>query len=144
MARKPPPPSYPLETGKVEREGGSTSAESRAAQVVGQHLPDPFVIKTVDLDGYKVRLQQSRRSTQVQIKLGDGGPEDQPSERVRAILTVPEGPHGNRLFNYNSKDNAWAMRLSKHDRASSYHKAERVFADVVKIIASERGPGATR
>jgi hypothetical protein len=35
-------------------------------------LADPFPLKTVNLGGYKVHLQQSRQAGEMQIRFGDG------------------------------------------------------------------------
>src|SRR5262245_31877590 len=50
-----------------------------------QYRPNPFPIRTTNLDGYKVRLQESRpegQPWQMQIKFGDGGLDNRPSDAV--------------------------------------------------------------
>src|SRR5258708_32465650 len=46
-------------------------------------IRDPFPIKTVDLGGYKLRLQHSRKNNQIQIKFGEGKSEDRPPTEIR-------------------------------------------------------------
>ena len=49
-------------------------------------LPDPFPIKTVNVDGHKVQLQQKRQANQMEIKFGDGSKKGKPSDAVRDFI----------------------------------------------------------
>jgi hypothetical protein len=100
---------------------------------------DPWVIKTVNIGGYRIRLQERRRSNQMQIKFGEGRPEDEPSASVLNLVTSPKGSASAKLFNWNSKDQAWAMRIARRDHATSRRLAEQIFTEVVKLVTSEKG-----
>jgi len=101
---------------------------------------DPFPIKTVNLDGYKVQLQENRQSRQMQIKFGDGSLNDKPSDAVREFVKAPEGPDGIR-FHWKDEDRAWGTRVDPEAPATSRDKAKRVFNEVVKRVAEEKGIG---
>lgn len=111
---------------------------------INQQLKDPFVIKLIDFDGYRVRLQQSRRSNQMQIKFGDGAPEDQPPEKILQLITTPDGPHGRKLFHWNSKDRAWSTRIVTAMRSETRWRVEQIFDEVVRSVAEGKGIGPAR
>jgi len=110
--------------------------------------PFPRVIKTAVLDdGYKIRLQQSQDRNEVQIKFGEGRTGDKPSDAVIDFIKAQEGPHGTR-FHWNNDDRAWGMPIRDpiHDPRllATREKARRIFDDVVKMVAQERGTGMER
>jgi hypothetical protein len=113
------------------------------AGATSQHLRDPWVIQTMNLDGYKVRLQQSRKYNQMQIKFGEGRTEERPSDQILDFVKAPDGPEGVK-FHWNNEDRAWGMRIDTNATATSRQAAEEVFQEVVKRIAQERGVGRSR
>ena len=63
----------------------------RAEQPARQFRPDPFTLKTVNLEGYKVQLQESRNSDagwQMQIKFGDGSKDRRLPRRTRIAAVL--------------------------------------------------------
>ena len=111
---------------------------------------DPFPVKTVNLDGYKLQLQESRNSDagwQMQIKFGAGSRDDMPSDAVRefiksqrlAVTTRAGEEKQVQMFHWNDSDRAWGMRIDFNAPATSRQKAERVFKEVVELVAQERG-----
>ena len=114
-----------------------------------QFRANPFPIKTVNLEGYKVRLQESRpagQPWQMQIKFGDGSREQMPSDEVRDFIKshkitieTMEGSKEVNLFRWNGEERAWAMRIEFNAPATSRLKAEGVFKEAVKRVAEERG-----
>jgi hypothetical protein len=119
-----------------------------------QYRPNPYPIKTANLDGYKVQLQESRpegKPWQMQIKFGDGSLDNRPSDAVvdfikshKVTVETQEGPKEVNQFRWNDQDRAWAMRIDYDAPATSRQKAERVFDAVVEMVAEERGVGRAR
>lgn len=114
-------------------------------------LADPFPVKTVNLDGYKVQLQHSRQANEMQIRFGDGTEKDKPSDEIRDFVkshkvkaATKEGEKEVQLFHWNKDDRAWGMRIDREMPATSRQKAEQAFEDVVKLVAQERGVGQQR
>ncbi len=115
-------------------------------------LADPFPIKTVNLDGYKVQLQHSRQANEMQIRFGDGTEKDKPSDEIRdfvkshkvEIETKTGEKKEVQLFHWNKDDRAWGMRIDRDRPATARQKAEQMFEDVVKLVAQERGAGQQR
>ena len=103
-------------------------------------MADPFPIKTVNLDGFKVQLQENRQSRQMQIKFGDGSLKDKPSDEIREFVKAPDGPDGIK-FHWKDEDRAWGTRINAEAPAASRQKAAQVFDEVVKRVAEERGVG---
>ena len=113
---------------------------------------DPFPVKTVNLDGYKLQLQESRKSDagwQMQIKFGDGGKDDMPSGDVRDFIkscriTVRTKSGEEKevpMFHWNDRDRAWGMGIDFDSPASARTVAAKVFNEVVDLVAQERGAG---
>jgi len=126
--------------------------QPKPGQPSQQFLADPFPIKTVNLDGYKVQLQHSRQSNEMQIRFGDGTEKDKPSDEIRdfvkshkvEIETKTGEKKEVQLFHWNQDDRAWGMRIDRDRPATSRQKAEQAFEDVVKLVAQERGAGQQR
>jgi len=125
--------------------------QPKPGQPSQQFLADPFPIKTVNLDGYKVQLQHSRQSNEMQIRFGDGTEKDKPSDEIRdfvkshkVMAATKEGEKEVQLFHWNKDDRAWGMRIDRDRPATSRQKAEQAFEDVVKLVAQERGAGLQR
>ena len=126
--------------------------QPKPGQPSQQFLADPFPIKTVNLDGYKVQLQHSRQSNEMQIRFGDGTEKDKPSDEIRdfvkshkvEIETKAGEKKEVQLFHWNKDDRAWGMRIDREMPATSRQKAEQMFEDVVKLVAQERGAGQQR
>jgi hypothetical protein len=133
-------------------------------QPARQWRTNPYPIKTVNLDGYKVQLQESRPNRedradkekllrddrwQMQIKFGEGTKQDEPSAAVREFIkshvkpvTTREGKETQvQLFHWNERDRAWGMEIDFKAPATSRQKAEEVYKDVVNLVAQERGVG---
>lgn len=118
------------------------------------YRPNPYSFKTVNVGGSKIRLQESRHEGQpwqMQIKFGDGGLDDRPSDAVidfikshKVTVETQEGPKEVNQFRWNDQDRAWAMRIDFNAPATSRQKAERVFDTVVELVAQERGAGRGR
>jgi hypothetical protein len=119
-----------------------------------QWRADPFAKKTVNLDGYKVQLQESRRSGagwQMQIKFGDGSLADKPSDAVLEALAAhkievvtKEGTKEVNQFRWNDTDRAWGMKIDFDTPNISRQKAEQVFEEMVELVAQDRGIGRER
>jgi hypothetical protein len=116
---------------------------------------DPFPIKTVNLDGYKVQLQESRHEGQpwqMQIKFGSGSRDDMPSgavldlikSRKLAVTTRAGEEKVVPMFRWNDTDRAWGAKIDYEAPATSRQNAEAVFRDVVELVAQERGAGRGR
>jgi hypothetical protein len=125
-----------------------------------QYRVNPFPIKAVNLsDGYKIQLQESRPDKethpgerwQMQIKFGDGGLEDKPSDAVidfikshKVKVTTGNGPKEVNQFRWNDEDRAWGMAIDFDMPATSRRQAEKIFEQVVDLVAQERGAGRSR
>jgi hypothetical protein len=119
-----------------------------------QYRPNPFPTRSANLDGYKIQLQESRsegQPWQMQIKFGDGGLDNRPSDAVidfikshKVTVETQEGPKEVNQFRWNDQDRAWAMRIDFNAPATSRQKAERAFDAVVEMVAQERGVGRER
>jgi hypothetical protein len=101
---------------------------------------DPEELKSEELNGYKIRLQHSRKHNQFQIKFGEGTSNDRPPTAIREFVRAPEGPDGPR-FAWNNEDRAWGMTIEENTAAASKIKAERVYAEVIKRVAEDLGIG---
>jgi hypothetical protein len=124
-------------------------------QPARQFRADPFALKTINLEGYKVQLQESRNSDagwQMQIKFGDGSKDQMPSDTVRdfiksqklAVTTKAGEEKEVQMFHWNDADRAWGARIDFNAPATSRENAYRVFNEVVEIVAEERGAGRAR
>jgi len=88
----------------------------------------------------------------MQIRFGDGTEKDKPSDDIRdfvkshkvEIETKTGEKKEVQLFHWNQDDRAWGMRIDRERSATARQKAEQVFADVVKLVAQERGAGLQR
>ena len=168
MARRKPVTATPEERSPAE----DTAAQSATATAVldapdaeapaRQWRANPWPVKTANLGGYKIVLQESRPEKQarepgddavrnepwsMQIKFGDGSKDDMPSGAVldyikshTKTVTTKEGEEFEvSLLRWNHSDQAWAMPIDFDAPRTSRLKAEQVFADVVDMIAAERG-----
>ena len=129
--------------------------------------PNPFPVRTVNLGGYKLVLQESRPDResragkekptadelwQMQIKFGSGSKDDMPSPEVLDFIksqtktvTTREGEEVDvQMFHWNRRDQAWGMTIDFGAPRTSRIAAEQVFADVVSMVAAERGVGQER
>jgi hypothetical protein len=129
-----------------------------------QWRENPSAIRIINLDGYKIKLQESRPDKemrkdkanptfdelwQMQIKFGSGGKEDMPPEQVLDYLrsltktvTTKEGEEKDvRLFRWNARDEAWGMAIEYEAARASRIRAEQVFDEVVAMVAKQRGAG---
>ena len=129
-----------------------------------QWRANPYPVKTVNLDGYRVQLQESRPEKesrvekdkpsrderwQMEIKFGDGGKQDEPSPAVLDFIkshtktvTTREGKETQvKLFHWNERDRAWGMEIEYGNGAVSREKAREVFDGVVERVREERGAG---
>jgi hypothetical protein len=129
-----------------------------------QWRANPYPVKTVNLDGYRVQLQESRPEKesradpdkpsrderwQMQIKFGDGSKQDEPSAAVLDLIkshtktvTTREGKETQvKLFHWNERDRAWGVEIEFGNGAVSREKAREVFDAVVELVAQERGAG---
>jgi hypothetical protein len=130
-------------------------------QPTRQYRANPFRLKTINLsDGYKIELQESRpdrqsardkKNWEMQIKFGDGSLKDKPSDTVIDAITshkitveTKSGPKEVNQFHWNNDDRAWGMEIAFDKPRESRQKAERVFADVVDLVARERGASRGR
>lgn len=132
------------------------SAQPEAAPEPEQRKwSNPFPRETVNLDGYKIRLQESRggeQGWQAQIKFGEGGENDKPSAEVldylksrKVTVTTKDGETRDiQQFRWNRQDAAWGMRIDFNEPAASRKTAEQVFEKVVEMVARERGVGRER
>jgi hypothetical protein len=101
---------------------------------------DPYPSNTVDLEGYKLQLQENLQRRQMQIKFGDGSLNDKPSDDILDFVKAPEGRDGVK-FHWNDDDRAWGMRIDPEAPRASRIKAEQVFKEVVKRVAEDKGIG---
>jgi hypothetical protein len=121
---------------------------------------NPYPIKTVNLsDGYKIRLQEYRPDKashpnerwQMQIKFGDGGLEDRPSDAVidflkshKVQVETREGPREVNQFRWNDEQRAWGMAIDYDMPNTSRRQAEKIFEQAVDLAAHERGASRER
>jgi hypothetical protein len=116
---------------------------------------NPFPVETVNLEGYKVQLQESRpegKPWEMQIKFGNGSREEMPSDAVLEfikshrlnVVNKAGEPKEVQLFKWNDDDRAWGMRIDFDAPATSRQKAEAVFKETAKLVAEERGVGRPR
>ena len=133
----------------------SAAQQPEAGQPPRQWRANPYPIKTVNLDGYKLQLQESRHEGQpwqMQIKFGSGGKDEMPSDAVRDFIkshkldVVTKGGEAKQiqLFHWNDKDRAWGMAIDFNAPATSRQKAAEVFKKTVELIAEERGVSQQR
>jgi hypothetical protein len=129
--------------------------EAANAGPSAKRYADPFLKNTVNVGGTKLQLQESRGSDQgwqMQIKFGDGSEKDKPSDPVREFIkshrttiTTKAGETKDiQLFHWNNRDQAWGMKIDFDKPATSRQKAEQLFAEVVKLVAEERGASPER
>jgi hypothetical protein len=123
-------------------------------------LADPFPFKTVTAGGSKVHFQHSRQAGEFQIRFGAGGKDEMPSDAVRDfikshkidIVTKAGEQTQVQLFHWNDHDRAWGTRIRIDPAATDEERvnaretvrqtAKKVFDDVVKLVAEERGNAA--
>ena len=108
--------------------------EQRAEKV---KAPDPHGIETVNIEGYKIQLLRSRQFRQMQLRFGEGLPEDKPSDAVRGLLK-------NNGFHWNTKDHVWTYQLKHGQEHQGHLEAERVFEAVAEMVRAEKGAGPAR
>jgi hypothetical protein len=130
-------------------------------QTTRKFRANPFPVKTENLGGYKVQLQESRPERkpgdkpapwEMQIKFGDGSREDMPPDFIRDyvkshkldVVTKAGEAMQVQLFQWNDRDRAWGMTIDYNAPKTSRNKAEQVFEDVVRMIAEDRGVGQQR
>src|ERR1700692_810329 len=115
------------------------AAEAKAdgqsfADKVGQKkwvtAADPFGIAKDNLAG--VRLFESKQDRQMAIKLGEGRPEDKPSQAV--IDTMKEAG-----YRWNPADRIWAHPVTSDSAMRTRIEAERLYQEVCKMIRHEKG-----
>jgi hypothetical protein len=121
--------------------------------------PFPRNIRTVNLNGYTIRLNQDRHANEMQIQFGSGQRNDKPSDGVLDLIRsqlVP-GELKTRKEREENKDvpwfkfrsdpetgeGSWRLWMRNHPNAAR-EKAEQVFKDVVDQVAQERGAGRGR
>jgi hypothetical protein len=147
----------------------TTTATAVAAQPhdeppARQWRANPYPIKTVNVDGYKVQLQESRPDKesrvdqdkpsrderwQMQIKFGSGDKQDEPSAEVldfiksqRKTVTTREGQETQvQLFHWNKRDQAWGTEIEFGKGGAAREMAREVFDAVVELVAKARGAG---
>ena len=120
-----------------------------------QWRANPFPIKTVNLDGYKLQLQESRPEQgpwQMQIKFGSGGREDMPPAEVldfvkslRKTVKNREGEEKEvQAYHFNQQDRAWGNSIEFDQPNTSREAAKKDFDEVVKRVAAARGSAPER
>jgi hypothetical protein len=162
------PPQLPEIVSPQSPEAPQLGAQqAEADQPTRQWRANPFPIKTIDLGGYKVQLQESRPEKErsgtendparlqkkarweMQIKFGSGAKDEMPSDAVRDFIkshkldvVTRDGEEKQvQLFQWNDKDRAWGMEIDYNQPKGSRDKAHRVFNDTVELVARERGVG---
>jgi len=141
-----------------------------AEQPARQWRANPFLLKSVNLDAYKLQLQESRPEKEpagsendpsqpkkkprweMQIKFGSGAQEEMPSNDVPEFIkshkldvVTREGEEKQvQLFKWNDKDRAWGMEIDYNQPNASREKAFEVFNEAVRMVADERGVGKAR
>jgi hypothetical protein len=165
------PPQRPELVQPQAPEPPQLAAEPSAAeQPARQWRANPYPVKTVNLDGYKVQLQESRPEKEptgaesdpakprkntrweMQIKFGSGSQDEMPSADVRDYIkshkldvTTREGKEMQvQLFKWNDENRAWGMEIDFNAPKGSREKAYEVFNEVVDMVAKERGVSRTR
>lgn len=110
--------------------------------------PFPRVVKVANFGQYSVRLLQDQQSNEMQIRFGDGRPQDKPSDDVlRSIRShrVPEELKTRKeresnkdvaWFQFSTEKGAWCMWLRNQPHTARV-KAEQVFDEVVGLVAQE-------
>ena len=107
----------------------------------GNGGPIPIPVKTVNLDGYKVQLQESRPEKssspsredhwEMQIKFGTGTRDEMPSDAVREYIKSQKLDVVNKageekqvqLLRWNDRDRAWGMQIDYEQPRVSREKA---------------------
>jgi hypothetical protein len=137
----PPAPQIseviPLQAPEFSHAARIRPAAERPAR---KFMADPYPSHTVDLEGYKLQLQENLQRGQMQIKFGDGSLNDKPSDAIREFVKAPDGPDGVK-FHWKDEDRAWGMRIDQDAPRASRIKAEQVFKEVVKRVAEDKGIG---
>ncbi len=95
----------------------------------------------------RVHFQHSRQAGEFQIRFGDGGKNDMPSDTVRDFIkshkVEVETKDGEKkevqLFHWNDNDRAWGMRIDRDNPETTRQTARRTFDDVIQLVAQERG-----
>ena len=88
----------------------------------------------------------------MQIKFGDGSRDDMPSDAVLdhiksqkvTVKTKSGDTREVQMFHWNDVDRAWGMGIDYETPASSRGQAEKVFKEVVSLVAEERDVGQQR
>jgi hypothetical protein len=111
---------------------------------------NPFAVKTVNLDGYQLQLQESRPEHgpwQMQIKFGSGSREEMPSDGVRDFIKVQRKTITTRegevkdiqAFHWNDENRAWGTTIEYDQPKTSREASRKVFDEVVKLVAADCG-----
>jgi hypothetical protein len=124
----------------------AVSEQPRADQPNRALLADPFPFKTANVGGGKLHLQHSRQAGEMQIRFGDGSRQEMPSDTVREFIKshkvkveTKDGEKEVQIFHWNDHDRAWGMRLDRENPETSKQTARKIFDEVVKFVAAERG-----
>ncbi len=161
--------TVPTEQTAMQESATATAVAERPQDepAARQWRANPYPVKTVNVDGYKVQLQESRPDKesrvdqdkptrderwQMQIKFGSGDKQDEPSPEVLDFIkshtktvTTKEGQETQvQLFHWNKRDQAWGMEIEFGNGAAAREKAREVFDGVVELIREERGAGRER
>jgi hypothetical protein len=135
-AAPPAPPESPK----------AVSEQPRADQPNRALLADPFPFKTTNVGGGKLHLQHSRQAGEMQIRFGDGSRQEMPSDATREFIKshkikveTKDGEKEVQVFHWNDHDRAWGMRIDRENPETSKQTARKVFDEVVKFVANERG-----
>lgn len=119
----------------------------------------PRNIRTVDLGGYQIRLNQDQKANEMRIQFGSGQRADKPSDATldlirsqrvpEELLTRKEREEGQPVpwFKFRSDpdtgEGSWRMWMRNHSHAARA-KAEQVLEAVVQQVAAEREAGRGR
>jgi hypothetical protein len=122
------------------------SEPSRPDQAPRPLLADPFPFKTVNVGSGKLHLQHSRQAGEMQIRFGGGSRQEMPSDATREFIKshkikveTKDGEKEVQVFHWNDHDRAWGMRLDRENPETSKQTARKIFDEVVKFVAAERG-----
>lgn len=110
--------------------------------------PFPRVIKRADFGDYAVRLLQDQKSNEMQIRFGEGRPQDKPADVVLGFIrshrvpeefkTRKERDEGKDVpwFQFSTAKGAWCMWMRNQPHVART-KAEQVFDGAVSMISQE-------
>jgi hypothetical protein len=143
----PAPPQLPEVVTPPSPESPKLAPEQpRADRPSRPLLADPFPFKTANVGGGKLHLQHSRQAGEMQIRFGDGSRQEMPSDTVREFIKshkikveTKDGEKDVQIFHWNDHDRAWGMRIDRENPETSKQTARKVFDEVVKFVAKERG-----